>query len=319
MLNSVVSEIKYYKPATLEEAIFIASQNPQHCKFIAGGTDVMPNKFQGNDTTTRFIDITKIEELKGIRKDNDYLYIGALTRLDDLKKSIDIQVEFPVLIEASHAVGSPIIRKTATLGGNILCENRCIYYNQSEWWREAVGFCLKCNGNICIATGGKKACFSELVSDTAPALICMNAKVRLIEPDGERIIPLENLYTGDGVNPKTIKNSTLLKEIILPLGKGFKCAFKKLRLRESLEFTSLTTAVSINHQNTIRIVLAGVDPKPVLIEGTLNDDKEDLIKKAIKGARAVDNDMFSRTYRRDMIRVFLTNSFKEINIQKNGE
>lgn len=314
MSNSIVSGIQYYKPAILEEAILIASQNPQHCKFIAGGTDVMPNKFQGNDTTTHFIDITKIEELNGIRKDNDYLYIGALTQLDDLKKSKDICDEFPILLEAAQAVGSPIIRKTATIGGNILCENRCIYYNQSEWWREAVGFCLKCNGNICIATGGKKACFSEFVSDTAPALISMNAKVKLIEPDGERIIALEELYTGDGVNPKTIKNSTLLKEIILPLHQNFKCAFKKLRLRESLEFTSLTTAVSVNNLNKVRIVLAGVDPKPVLVEGKLKDDKEELIKKAIKGGRAVENDMFSRTYRRDMIRVFLTNCFKQINI-----
>ena len=310
----MVLEKKYSKPFTVEEAVQIASQNPETSKFIAGGTDVMPNKFQGNDTTIQFIDITQIEELKSIRKDNDYLYIGALTRLDDLKKSIDVREEFPVLIEAANAVGSPIIRKTATLGGNILCENRCIYYNQSEWWREAVGFCLKCNGNICIATGGKKACFSEFVSDTAPALISMNAKVKLIEPEGERIIPLEELYTGDGVNPKTIKNSTLLKEILLPSGQNFKCAFKKLRLRESLEFTSLTTAVSINHQNTIRIVLAGVDPKPVLVEGKLNDDKEELIKKAIKGGRAVENDMFSRSYRREMIRVFLNNCFKQINI-----
>ncbi len=310
----MVLEKKYSKPFTVEEAVQIASQNPETSKFIAGGTDVMPNKFQGNDTTIQFIDITQIEELKSIRKDNDYLYIGALTRLDDLKKSIDVREEFPILIEAANAVGSPIIRKTATLGGNILCENRCIYYNQSEWWREAVGFCLKCNGNICIATGGKKACFSEFVSDTAPALISMNAKVKLIEPEGERIIPLEELYTGDGVNPKTIKNSTLLKEILLPSGQNFKCAFKKLRLRESLEFTSLTTAVSINHQNTIRIVLAGVDPKPVLVEGKLNDDKEELIKKAIKGGRAVENDMFSRSYRREMIRVFLNNCFKQINI-----
>ena len=314
MTSRIVSEIEYNIPSTLEEAILIASQNTQRCKFIAGGTDIMPNKFQGNDITNHLIDISKIKELKGIRKDNNYLYIGALTRLDDLKKSIDIREEFPVLIEAANSVGSPIIRKTATLGGNILCENRCIYYNQSEWWREAVGFCLKCNGNICIATGGKKACFSEFISDTAPALISMNAKVKLIEPDGERIIALEELYTGDGVNPKTIKNSTLLKEILLPLDQHFKCAFKKLRLRESLEFTALTSVVSINNKNTIRIVLAGVDPKPVLVEGKLNEDIEELIKKAIKGSRAVENDMFSRTYRRDMIRVFINNCLNKINI-----
>ena len=310
----MVSEKQYTKPATIEEAIKIVSENPTTCKFMAGGTDVMVNKYQGNDTTSHYIDITSIEELKGIRKDEKFLYIGALTRLSELKKSKDIQDEFPVLIEAAHAVGSPLIRKTATIGGNVLCENRCIYYNQSEWWREAVGYCLKCNGNLCIASGGKKACFSEFVSDTAPALIAMNAKVRLIEPEGERIIALEELFSGDGVKPKTINNTTIVKEIILPLGQNFRCAFKKLRLRETLEFTSLTTTVSINKENKIRIVLAGVDPKPVLVEAQLNDDKSEMIKKAVKGGRAVENDMFSRTYRRDMIPVFLNESFEKLGI-----
>ncbi len=310
----MVSEKQYTKPATIEEAIQIVSLNPLDSRFMAGGTDIMVNKYQGNDTTLHYIDITSIEELKGIRKDDKYLYIGALTKLSDLKKSSDIQNEFPVLIEAAHAVGSPLIRKTATLGGNVLCENRCIYYNQSDWWREAAGYCLKCNGNICIASGGKKACFSEFVSDTAPALIAMNAHVRLIEPEGERIIALEALFSGDGVKPKTIKNTTIIKEIILPLGQNFRCIFKKLRLRETLEFTSLTTVVSINKDNAIRIVLAGVDPKPVLVEGKLNDDTSELVKKAVKGGRAVENDMFSRTYRRDMIPVFLNESFEKLGI-----
>jgi CO/xanthine dehydrogenase FAD-binding subunit len=171
---------------------------------------------------------------------------------------------------------------------------------------------LKCNGNICIASGGKKACFSEFVSDTAPALIAMNAHVRLIELEGECIIPLEELFSGDGVKPKTIKNTTIVKEIILPLGKNFRCVFKKLRLRETLEFTSLTSVVSINIDNVIRIVLAGVDPKPVLVDAQLNDDKSELIKKAVKAGRAVENDMFSRTYRRDMIPVFLNESFEKL-------
>jgi 4-hydroxybenzoyl-CoA reductase subunit beta len=311
-------EKKYSLVTTIFDAIQIASQDEKHCKFIAGGTDVMVNKYQGNETATHLIDISKINELKGIRIENDNLIIGSLTKLNDLKKSDVILNEFPVLIEAANAVGSPLIRKTATIGGNILCENRCIYYNQSEWWREAVGYCLKCNGNICIATGGKKACFSEFVSDTAPTLISMNAKVKLVDLTGEKILPIESLFTGDGVKPKTITNTTLLKEIILPLNQQFKSVFKKLRLRETLEFTSLTTAVTISNTNSIRIVLGGVDPKPVLIEGNLNDDVKDLVNKAFKGARAVENDMFTRTYRREMINVYLTDSFKQLGININS-
>lgn len=310
----MIIEKTYSKPKTLDEAIFMVTQYKESGKFIAGGTDVMVNKYQGNDSSLHLIDITGLEELKGIRKDDDFVYIGALTKLDDLKKSTILSADFPILIEVAKAVGSPLIRKTATIGGNILCENRCIYYNQSEWWREAVGFCLKCNGSVCIASGGKKACFSEFVSDTAPYLISINAKVKLINSEGERIMALEELYTGDGVNSKIIDNTTILKEIMIPLSQGYRSVFKKLRQRESLEFTSLTTVVSVDHQNVIRIVLAGVDPKPVVVIGHSTDDKEDLIKKAIKGGRSVENNMFSRTYRREMISVFLRDSFQQLNL-----
>lgn len=310
----MIVEKTYNKPKTLDEAIFEATMHNKNCKFIAGGTDVMVNKYQGNDSSIHLIDITGLEELKGIRKDNEFVYIGALTKLDDLKKSTILSTDFPVLLEAAKAVGSPLIRKTATIGGNILCENRCFYYNQSEWWREAAGFCLKCNGDICIASGGKKACFSEFVSDTAPYLISINAKVKLINSEGERIMALEELYTGDGVNSKIIGSTTILKEIMIPLSQAYRSVFKKLRQRESLEFTSLTTAVSVDHQNVIRIVLAGIDPKPVLLVGCSADDKEDLIKKAIKRGRSVENDMFSRIYRREMIGVFLRDSFQQLNL-----
>lgn len=310
----MIIEKTYSKPKTLDEAIFMVTQYKESGKFIAGGTDVMVNKYQGNDSSLHLIDITGLEELKRIRKDDDFVYIGALTKLDDLKKSTILSADFPILIEVAKAVGSPLIRKTATIGGNILCENRCIYYNQSEWWREAVGFCLKCNGSVCIASGGKKACFSEFVSDTAPYLISINAKVKLINSEGERIMALEELYTGDGVNSKIIDNTTILKEIMIPLSQGYRSVFKKLRQRESLEFTSLTTVVSVDHQNVIRIVLAGVDPKPVVVIGHSTDDKEDLIKKAIKGGRSVENNMFSRTYRREMISVFLRDSFQQLNL-----
>lgn len=310
----MTDEKTYRKAYSMKEAIELLSSHPKTSKFIAGGTDMMVNKYQGNDTTQHLIDISGLDELKSIRKDDNHVYIGALVRLSDLKKNSDITNEFPVLLQAAHAVGSPLIRQTATLGGNILCENRCIYFNQSEWWREAVGYCLKCNGNVCIATGGKKACFSEFASDTAPALIALNAKVKVYDSFGERIMAIEDLYSGDGIKPKTIGNDCLIKEIMLPRGQGFKTFFKKLRLRETLEFTSLTTAVSLNNKNDLRVVLGGVDPKPVLIKAKLNDDKDELIKKAIKGGRAVENDMFSRTYRRDMIRVFLKEAFITLNL-----
>ncbi|MCC7050340.1 MAG: FAD binding domain-containing protein [Bacteroidia bacterium] len=308
----VHSQTKYLLPTSIEQAIEHAKLNLNNFKFIAGGTDVMVNKFQGNEKSPCLIDITKIKELKGIVTQGDFLRIGTLEILDELKNNAIICDQFPMLIEAAKAVGTPLIRKTATIGGNILCENRCFYYNQSDWWREAVGYCLKCNGDICIATGGKNACFSEMVSDTAPALIAMDATIEYIDEKGKNQIKLKDIYSGDGVIPLKLNNTAILTSILLPLNRNFKYAYFKLRERESLEFTSLTSAVAIDNTGKITVSLSGVDPKPVVVEATINSDIKEVIKSAVKGARTVENDMYSRKYRREMIEVYLSKSFEKL-------
>lgn len=310
----MIAEKTYLIPTTINKAVEMAKANIGTFSYLAGGTDIMVNKFQGNEDSSCLIDITKLNELKGVKKEGAYLRIGALEILEELKHHKEIADEFPMLIEAALAVGSPLIRKTATIGGNILCENRCLFYNQSDWWREAAGYCLKCDGEICIATQGKKACFSELISDTAPALIAMDAEIEWIDVTGTTKVKLEDIYTGDGVNPRNLPETAILTTILLPLNRGFKTGFHKLRERESLEFTSLTSAVAVDKDGKLKIALSGVDPKPVVVEGIITDDKEGLIKKAIKGARAVENNMYSRKYRREMIGVFLNRSFKELKI-----
>ncbi len=308
----MIAENKYLQPGSIQEALAMADEFENDFRFLAGGTDVMVNRWQGNETSSCLIDLSGIDELKQVVKRDDYLSIGSLVKLEELKFHSSIVTEFPALIEAADAVGSPLIRKSATLGGNILCENRCIYYNQSEWWRNAVGFCLKCEGNICIATGSKKHCYSEFVSDTAPALISMDALVEVLDKKGERKMKLEEIYTGEGVHPRSLDKTAIIKSILLPLNQEFRSVFNKLRQRESMDFTSLTTAVSVNKNGKVKIVLGGVDPKPVVVEGTNKSDREELIKQALKGSRAIDNEMFSRNYRREMIHVFLRRSFEEI-------
>jgi len=310
----MIAEKKYIIPTSIEEAIEAAKENLGKFKYLAGGTDVMVNRYQGNENSPCLVDITKLGELKGVSKQGSYLRIGALEQLESLKFYDEIKNEFPMLIESALSVGAPLLRKTATIGGNILCENRCLYYNQSEWWRESVGYCLKCDGDVCIATQGKKACFSELVSDTAPALIAMNAEIELMDIEGTTRKKLEDIYTGDGVIPKNLAETAILTAIFLPLDKGYKTRFHKLRERESLEFTSLTSAVAVDKEGNLKIAMSGVDPKAVIVEGNSNDDKAGLIKKAIKGSRAIDNDMYSRKYRREMIGVYLNRSFEELGI-----
>jgi len=311
---TMVTEKTYLIPTTIKEAMAMAKANPGSFKYLAGGTDIMVNRFHGNEDSPCIIDISKINDLKGISKEGDYLRIGALEILEELKFKKEIKEEFPLLIKAALSVGAPLLRKTATIGGNVLCENRCLFYNQSEWWRESVGFCLKCEGDVCIATKGKKVCYSELVSDTAPALIAMDALVELADIDKTGQVKLESIYTGDGVTPRNLPETAILTAILLPLNREFKTDFYKLRERESLEFTSLTSAVAVDNKGKLKIALSGVDPKPVVVNGTVNDNKTELITKAKRGARAIENDMYSRKYRREMIGVYLNRSFKSLNI-----
>src|SRR3972149_8756403 len=196
----LTTEKIYIQPKTVREALDAAYEHIDDFKYAAGGTDVYVNKFQGNETSSCLIDISGIYELEAVKESDGFLKIGALVKLKNLSKHEIICNEFPALIDAANSVGSPLIRTAATIGGNILCENRCIYYNQSEWWRESIGYCLKCEGDVCIATGSTKKCYSELVSDTAPALISMNAQVEITDIDGITLKKLEEIYSGDAVN-----------------------------------------------------------------------------------------------------------------------
>lgn len=310
----MTTEKTYFRPRSLEEAVQLAAAHQHDFRFLAGGTDVLVNKFHETDTCGCLIDLTGIAELKQVYQEAGRLRIGALVTLDELQRHREVATIFPVLPEAAAAVASPVIRKTATLGGNLLCENRCIFFNQSEWWRQAVGFCLKCSGDTCIASGGKQNCFSKFSSDIAVALISMDATIEVFDQGTRQDIPLESIYSGDGVNPRTLSPAALIRSVGIPLDRDYRSVFKKLRRRKSLEFSSLTSVVTTDRQGHIQIVLGGVDPRPVVVKGTTADERGALIQKAVKKARIVNNDPYPRLYRKEMIGVYLNASFDMLNL-----
>jgi len=141
-------------------------------------------------------------------------------------------------------------------------------------------------------------------------LISLDAKLELIDSAGEKTLRLEDIYTGDGIKPINLDDTSIIKSILIPLNRGYRSVFRKLRQRESLEFTSLTSAVSIDKDNNLRIALSGVDPKPVIVTGATGSNREELIKEALSKSRSVDNEMLTRKYRRDLIKVILSESFE---------
>ncbi|HBN45643.1 MAG TPA: FAD binding domain-containing protein [Candidatus Marinimicrobia bacterium] len=295
----------YFKPATITEALSLASDYSNNYVYFGGGTDLQIYRKQKLIKDEAIIDLSGLTDTYRIQADGNALRLGAFVTLDDITSAPEIQKLFPLLAEAAASVATPVIRKTATIGGNLLVNNRCTFYNQSKEWRDAVGSCMREVGATCLVTGGKDKCFSRNVSDTAPALITLNATVTVQTQKGEDEIPLKEIYAPDGIKYHQHMDDAILTAIRVP-EKPVNWWFKKLRLRKTLDFTSLTVAAAIDTAGMARVCLNGVSMSPILIEKPIADlTLEGLTRSARKNCKTVDNDLMPLKYRREMINVYL--------------
>jgi 4-hydroxybenzoyl-CoA reductase subunit beta len=163
-----------------------------------------------------------------------------------------------------------------TLGGNVLLDTRCLFYNQTEFWRKSLGYCLKAEGTWCHVVGGPKTCVATQSSDTVPVLISLGAKVRLFGPDGNRDLSVADLYKFNGMDHLKVQPGELLTEIRIPyLSANFRGGYQKLRVRGAIDFPQLSVAIagdweglgpSCRVQN-LQIVVGAVNPQPKALLG----------------------------------------------------
>ena len=297
--------MSYSIPTTLAEAVSLAERDGNSA-FIAGGTDLMVRRSLGLDTARHLIDLSSIAELHGIHADGDTLSIGAATTLAELAANPIIRSRFSAIAEAALSIASPPIRNSATVAGNLLCENRCIYYDQSEFWQTAAGGCLKCGAEVCIATGSAKHCYSVFISDLAPVLICLGAHVEFIDHlNTSRLSskPVEWLYTGEGMNPHTISKGDILTRIVLriPAEEEQKIFFYKIRPRASVDFTNLTVAMRLA-KDGMTIAASGIGPAPAVLRNAAPHDVDAIAAALLKQSQIIDNLSYQRPYRKEMIR-----------------
>ncbi len=297
----------YAAPSTVDEALELARAHPGAYEYSAGGTDLQPLRQQELHSKPVIIDLCGIRELRGVRVIEGSTEIGSLVTLDELVSTPAVKQAYPLLVEAALSVATPVIRKTATVGGNLLVSNRCSYYNQSKMWRTAVGSCLRDVGDTCLVTGVKHGkCFSRHVSDMAPALIALDAEVTIRNQHSTFLIPLSQLYVQDGIQSVShLEDDGILEKIRVTANvrNGW---YRKLRLRQSLDFTSLTIAGCTDSMGMIRICLNGVAMAPVLISGRRSElTLEGIIKQARLKAKMVNNDLLPLPYRQEMMAVYL--------------
>src|SRR5262249_20563395 len=196
------------------------------------------------------------------------LVIGAGMRLTEIADSLLVHRGAPALAQAAGLVGGPHHRAMGTLGGNICLDTRCRFYNQTYFWRKALGFCLKKDGTVCHVVKGGQKCVAAASNDTAPALLSLGATVRLFSPRGARELPLEQFYVADGIRNTVLEPDELLTEVRVPLPLGrVVTGYQKLRIRASIDYPALTVAVAAclekdRTTQSIRMVLSALGARP---------------------------------------------------------
>ncbi|MDP6121754.1 MAG: 4-hydroxybenzoyl-CoA reductase subunit beta [Rhodospirillales bacterium] len=286
-------EFRLCAPASVDEAVGLAAADAD-TRYLAGGTDLVVNVRRGIERPAALIDLSAIAELKDIDKDGAGLRIGAGVVLKDLAGNETLRRDFSAVAEAAEAVAGPTHREYGTLGGNLCLDTRCLFYNQSEWWRGANDYCLKNRGETCHVAPKGSFCFAAFSGDVAPALLVYGAEAELAGPEGRRRIPLAELYNDDGMDHLALKAHELLAAVHLPAAAAeVPSAYAKARVRGSIDFPLAGAAVALTMNGggveDLRVGFTALGPRPFLVEdtgrfagapldGTTLDDLRDMVR-----------------------------------------
>lgn len=303
---------QYIEPTNVEEALSMIGTYKETVKIMAGGTDLL-NRMKLRLIEPAFvINIGKLRNMDGIDIGNTETLIGANTRLKDIARAPLVNKRFKAIAEAAFQVASPTITNMATVGGNLLQNTRCMYYDQSGMVLNGLERCHKRGGTVCLAVKGSKRCFSVYQGDMAPALIAFDARCVLETKGSSRMVSLTELFTGNGVTPFAIRTDELLTKIILPQPKGiYSSGYRKLRLRGSVDYPLASAAAFLSATddrkiNTCRLVIGAVGAAPKVIDGTSSETNLEVIaQKAYDHAEGVDNLKMPGAYRKKMVSVLV--------------
>src|ERR1700732_3670295 len=317
--------LQYLRPRSVAEATELAAQNPG-AMFIAGGTDLVPNLKRRQFDVTTLISLNALPDGRRVEGEAQRgVTIGAGTTLDELAHHEVLDGPFRALAQACGSVSTPQVRHMGTLGGNLLVDPRCNYYNQTYSWRKAVGFCMKKDGDICLVARSSPRCWAVSSSDSAPAALALNALVTLRGVEGTRRIPPADLYKDDGIDYTTKKADEIITSVELPAVKDRRTsAYWKLRRRPAFDFPILGVAVAIAWDDGVvreaRGALGAVGSHPVDITTFLaplhgKRPLEGLIAEvaeaADKPSRPLDNTDLSHYWRKRMSKVYIERALRD--------
>ena len=261
---------KYLGPETLDQALDLLATHKDDAKILAGGTDLLVRMKKGLLKPKVLISLKALNELSYIKKQDGYIKIGARTSLADIIASDLIQKESRALFQACEKIGAITIQHfRGTIGGNILQDNRCHHYNQSQFHRSGRQACHKDGGKICYAREEADRCNSTCQSDGATALMALGASIILAQKGGKRTVDLANFYTTDGIMPFAMESHELLKEIIIPV-QGGQSAYQRFAYRSAIDYPIVCAGVLLksspkNEIADARIVVGAMGRSPLFL------------------------------------------------------
>jgi 4-hydroxybenzoyl-CoA reductase subunit beta len=320
------------RPQSVADAVRILAGHGPEAMVIAGGTDVVPNLQMKLFAPRVLVDIKPLRELRGITRDSSgALRIGALTTLTELLNSPAIRKDFPVLTAAVGTIAGPLQRNMGTLGGNLCLETRCLWYNQSEFWRQSLGGCLKKDGEVCHVAPGGKRCWAAWSGDSAPALLALDAEVEIAGPQGARRFPLAGFYRNDGMDRIALGRDELLAAVHVPARvAGRRGAYHKLRIRNSIDYPLAGVAAALDVDRggicrEARVAITGVNPAPLLVHEAAErlagqpfspQRVAEVAQAAIRTGKPLKTSASTPVYRREMLQLFTRRALEEA--WKNG-
>lgn len=304
----------------------MAGAGPQG-QFVAGGTDLYPNMKRRQQTPRTVISVMRLPELNQITGDGKSgVRIGASVTLTDICDHPLINRDYPVVAHAARTISTPILRNMGTIGGNLLLDTRCNYYDQNYEWRKGINFCLKKDGDVCWVAPGSSKCWAVQSSDLVPVMVAIGAKLRFASTLGERVIEAADLYNDDGIDYLHKRQDELLVDIHLPPTNGWRASYQKLRRRGSFDFPVLGVAAWIQTDQSLgtikdaRVVLGGIAPSPMtvaeaeqaLIGQPLDQEHiQAAAEAAYVKARPLDNTDFVMNWRKQMARQYTIRALED--------
>lgn len=318
---------RYHRPDSAEAAVGLLAEYGADARPIAGGTDLIPNMKHGLFEPAHLVALNGIAGFSAIEFGETEIAIGAGITLAALAAHPQIREILPALADAAGHVAGPQLRSRATLGGNVCLDTRCTYYNQTRFWRDALGYCLKKDGDTCHVTRVGKKCVAAHSADTPPVLATLGAIVDLVGPDGSRSIPIDDFFVADGIwNSKRDPAEIVTRIRILRPATSHRMAYAKLRQRHSIDFPLVTVAAwadvaGPDQVADLKIMVTALGSRPKMLTGLTDivagtawnaEVMEAVAERAFKQCHPLENIIVDTEWRRAMVPVYVRRALEKL-------